>query len=161
MEITGINVAAENNKTEFQAKVKETYINCVFPAKTRKSDGINPKTLKEELYEKAANLPADVREQFLEQLEDSRISVDFVDMLITRYDKKKAEFIKAWHEYQESKDNLEFLRKTLDIISKKYEKSESGYEQSLVKKAKNNYSKGSTITDILLSIASDIAHRLF
>ena len=160
MEISGINGISEDNVSIKKPDTKKSeYMNTIFFGKPNPNEE-KIKTNKELLYEKAAQLPANIRDKFLEELENSTISEDFVDMLNKRYEKKKEEFEKAWAEYQASKENLKFLQKVLEIMTRKYAQSESGYEQGLLKNAQRNYSNGNTWTDVLLSIASDIAHRI-
>ena len=79
--------------------------------------------------------------------------------MIKKYDKKQAEFEQAWAEYQASKNSLNFYKKTLEIIEKKYENSDSNYELGLVSQADKNKTNAERRSDILLSKASDIAHK--
>ena len=118
----------------------------------------NPKTQKEALFEKLANIKdPEIRKQ-VEQglLNYTSPSQAFVDMLIARHDKKKAEFEDAWAEYQISKDNLAFYREIFEILENKYENTESNYEAGLVRRAKSNYTNAEILTDLLLDKASDI-----
>lgn len=161
MYIQGTNGITNENvtTTESTGFKKNPYMNTVFfdyhaPKKEE------PKTNKEVLLERAMELPADVRDKFIAELENSTISKDFMDMLNKRYEKKKAEFEVAWAEYQQLKNHQKFLEKILTILLRKYADSESGYEQSLVRNAQNNFRNGEINTDIALSNASDIAHRL-
>ena len=130
-----------------------------FGTNTIKSD---KKTAKEELYEKLANIKnPEIREQVMNGLGGiTTPSQEFIDMLIAKYDKKQAQFEVAWAEYQASKDNLAFYKKIMETLEKKYENTESNYEASLVKNAQKNFSNAELNRDILLSNASDIAHRV-
>ena len=161
MYIQGTNGITGDNTTTTESTgfKKNPYMNTVFydyhaPKKPEE------KTNKEILLERAMELPADVRDKFIAELENSTVSEDFMDMLNKRYEKKKEEFEIAWAEYQELKNHQRFLRKILEIMLRRYQNSESGYEQSLIRNARNNYRDGSINTDIALSNASDIAHRL-
>ncbi len=146
-------------KSQFTLKNNNNLFGFGFATNPYKTE---QKTLKEELYEKIANVkdPA-IRQQILDGLSGANTpSKMFVDMLIKRYEKKQAQFEQAWAEYQASKDNLAFYKKVMETLEKKYANSESDYENGLVSKAEKNYKNSEMYSDILLSKASDIAHRL-
>lgn len=119
------------------------------------------KTQKEELLEKLSRIKnPETRKQIEKSLLYGTPSQEFVDYLIKKYNKKQAEFEEAWAEYQASKDNLKFYKKTFEVIEKKYENTDSNYEMSLVTKADKDMTTAERNSDILLSKASDIAHRV-
>lgn len=121
----------------------------------------NVKTQKEELYEKLSSIKdPEVRKQVEASLISGTPSQEFVDFLIKKYDKKQAEFEVAWAEYQAAKDSVKFYKKVFETIEKKYENTDSNYEMSLVSKADKNMITAERNSDILLSKASDIAHRV-
>lgn len=124
------------------------------------SNSIKTKSQKEMLYEKISSIKdPEVRKQVEESFLTGTPSQQFVDYLIKKYDKKQAEFEQAWAEYQASKNSLNFYKKTLEIIEKKYENSDSNYELGLVSQADKNKTNAERRSDILLSKASDIAHK--
>lgn len=90
-------------------------------------------------------------------------SKSFVDYLIQRYEKHKAQFEKAWEEYQLAKDQVKFYKKICQIITKRYEseKDESNYAAGRIEKAEKAYTESLNNADIELSIARDIAHSPF
>lgn len=84
----------------------------------------------------------------------------FIDMILKKYEKRKDEFEQAWARYQEAKGEKGDLKKIFEKIKTKYANSESDYENSLVHNAQRNYNDAELDVEILLSIASDIAHRV-
>ncbi len=125
------------------------------------SNSIKSKSQKEILYEKISSIKdPEIRKQVEESFLTGTPSKQFIDYLIKKYDKKQAEFEQAWAEYQASKNNLNFYKKILETIEKKYENSDSNYELSLVDQADKNKINAEHMSDILLSKASDIAHRV-
>ena len=124
------------------------------------SNPIKSISQKEILYEKICSIKdPEVRKQVEESFLTGTPSQQFVYYLIKKYDKKQAEFEQAWAEYQASKNSLNFYKKTLEIIEKKYENSDSNYELGLVSQADKNKTNAERRSDILLSKASDIAHK--
>ncbi len=152
----------ESNASSIQLnkKVTNPFINTVFNLRTKKGEAGETLTVREMLYEQAANLPANIREKYLEFLEKGETKRDFIDMLNERYEKKQAEFEAAWAEYQASKDNLKLLTKIYETLEKKYANSDSDFEQSKVELAFKNARISEMSTDALLGKCSDIAHRI-
>ena len=150
---------SENSSYNYSSTVSNPFLNCIFGDKLKPNMSKNM-SKKEQLYENIANLPKDLQEKFLKYLEEGTTPKDFIDLLNERYEKKQAEFEVAWAEYQQAKDNLKLLEKIYLIIENKYSNSESDFEISQVKNAKKAFNNGELSASILLSKASDIAHRV-
>ena len=121
----------------------------------------NKKTEKEEIYEKLANIKnPELAGEIENILQGKTPDQEFIDLLIKRYEKKQAEFEEAWARYQEAKGNRNTLKNTLEKLQKKYSNSESDYENGLVAKAERNFKYADLNEDVLLSIASYLAHRV-
>lgn len=139
--------------------VTDPFLNCVFDGQLSSNNKIN-QSLKEQLYAKAVNLPDNVREQFLQYLEQGATKREFIDLLNERYEKKQAEFEVAWAEYQESKNNVKLLERIYNILQNKYGDSESGYERSQLAQAEKNFNSADMSTWNKLLKCRDISHRL-
>ena len=158
MAVDKVNGITESNASiQLNKIVTNPFINTVFNFKTKNGETL---TVREMLYEQAANLPANIRKKYLEFLENGETKRDFIDMLNERYEKKQAEFEAAWAEYQASKDNLKLLTKIYETLEKKYANSDSDFEQSKVELAFKNARISEMSTDALLGKCSDIAHRI-
>ena len=83
-----------------------------------------------------------------------------MDMLIARYEKKQNEFELKWAQYQEAKGNMKSFKAVLEKLQTKYADSESNYENGLVRTAEKNYKNAELDADVLLSVASYLAHRV-
>lgn len=115
---------------------------------------------KQKIYENLDKIKnPELRAEVENILQGGTPSQAFIDMLLKRYEKKQAEFEEAWARYQEAKGERASLKKTLETIQKRYANSESNYENGLVTKAEKNYKNADLDADILLSIASYLAHR--
>lgn len=115
---------------------------------------------KQHIYENLDKIKnPELRAEVENILQGGTPSQAFIDMLLKRYEKKQAEFEEAWARYQEAKGIKTTLKATLEKIQKKYANSESNYENGLVTKAEKNYKNADLDADILLSIASYLAHR--
>ena len=119
------------------------------------------KNAKEDLIERAQHIKdPEVRKHVIDGLCNIESpSEAFYNMLIKKYDKQSADFEVAWEEYQQTKNQAAFYKKVLATLAAKYEDSESGYEQGLVRQAQNNYKNANIYSDIALGKASDIAHK--
>ncbi len=155
-----VNGTTENTDSiRLTSFVTNPFMNCVFDGKLSSNNKTN-QSLKEQLYADAVNLPDNVREQFLEYLEQGATKREFIDLLNERYEKKQAEFEAAWAEYQELKNNVKLLEKIYNILQNKYGDSESGYEQSQLAQAEKNFYSADMSTWNKLLKCRDISHRL-
>lgn len=102
-----------------------------------------------------------LRAKIKEAYENGNPSRAFVEYLIKKHEKHQEKFEAAWAEYQAAKDNLQFYKKICEIMTKRYENSESNFEQGLISKSEKNYKAADLSADILLSKASSIAHSIF
>ena len=118
------------------------------------------RTEKAEALENALNGVSDseTRAAIKEAYQNGNPSRAFVDYLIKRHEKQQEKFEAAWAEYQASKNNLQFYKKVCETVTKKYENSDSNYEQGLITKADKNFTNAEMTTDLLLDKASMIAH---
>lgn len=159
MSVERVNGTTETKSSlQLNKYVSTPFINTVFAnMKTKNSETL---TTREKLYEQAANLPAGIREKYLEYLEKGETKRDFIDMLNEKYEKKQAEFEAAWAEYQEAKNNLKLLKKIYEILEKKYANSDSDFEHSKIELAFKNARSSELNADALLGKCSDIAHRI-
>ncbi|CCY23826.1 unknown [Brachyspira sp. CAG:484] len=101
---------------------------------------------------------SETRAAIKEAYQNGNPSRAFVDYLIKRHEKQQEKFEAAWAEYQASKNNLQFYKKVCETVTKKYENSDSNYEQGLITKADKNFTNAEMTTDLLLDKASMIAH---
>ena len=116
---------------------------------------------KQYTYEKLDNIKnKELRAEIEGILEGGTPSEQFIDLLIKRYEEKQEQFEEAWDRYQEAKGERTTLKATLEKLQKKYANSESDFENGLVAKAEKNYKTADLDADILLSIASYLAHRV-
>lgn len=155
-----VNGTTENTDSiQLNKVVTNPFINTVFAGRLS-SNNTQGQSTKEQLYQKAVDLPDGIREKFLDYLENGASEKEFIDLLNERYEKKQAEFEVAWAEYQESKNNLKLLEKIYNIIQNKYGDSESTYEQSQLAQAEKNFNNADMSTWNQLLKCRDISHRL-
>lgn len=165
MTIPGID--GVNNKNNIKPDLNKYFTDCFMNSVFGNGHTTNP--LKAEKIKDAdvimKGLP-EIKDPKLRQEIENMIlngcepSKDFVDMLIERLEKKQAEFEIAWAKYQEAKGDRMAYKEMFEKLQKKYANSESGYDQGLVTKAQNKYKDAEINSDVLLSIASYLAHRV-
>ena len=160
--IDGINNNKGNIKPDLNKYATDCFTNSIYGNGFASNPISQNKTNKEKLYEQLAEIKDPwVRQQVEAGLMGTTSpSKAFIDELIKRYDKKQDQFEEAWAEYQAAKDNMAFYKKIMEITIKKYQNSESDFENGLVAKAEKNFADAELNSDILLSKASDIAHRV-
>ncbi len=155
-----VNGTTENtDNIQLNKVVTNPFTNCVFDGRLSSNNKTN-QSLKEQLYAKAANLPDNISEQFLEYIEKGATKREFIDLLNERYEKKQAEFEVAWAEYQETKNNLKLLERIYNILQNKYGDSESNFEQSQLAQAEKNFNNADMSSWNKLLKCRDISHRL-
>ena len=141
--------------------VTNPFINTVFqstPKKTNNKDMTNKEKVYLDIQD--ANLSADVKAGLVDILENGSPSKDFIDMLIARYEEKSQEFEVAWAEYQAAKDNVKLARRLLEVALKRYDGTESTFEQGLVEKANRDFKDAEVCADTKLDVAGMISHKL-
>ncbi len=141
-----------------------TYSYATNPLKgwsLEKQDNGDKKLLtKQDMYIKLADIKNhELRSEVENILNGGTPSKAFMDYLLQKYEKRQAEFEEAWAKYQVAKGERTTLKVTFEKIQKKYEGSESPYDNGLVKTAEKNYKTADLDADIYLSIASYLAHR--
>lgn len=145
----------------FDTNVRLNITNNIFQSRF----ALNPiksekKSEVDEILEKLPNVKdSELANEIESLLQGGTPSKAFIDLLIKRYEKKQAEFEVAWERYQVAKGQRTTLKAALEKIQKKYEGSESAYENGLVKNAEKNYKTADLDADIYLSIVSYLAHR--
>lgn len=159
----------ENINNNPKPDVKQYVTNCFGFMNSIYGNGYASNPLKgnklkdfDNIIENLANIKNPELRKELENiiLNGAEPSKDFVDVLIERFEKKQAEFEEAWARYQEAKGDRMTYKEMLEKLQKKYADSESGYEQGLITKAENKFKDADINSDILLSIASYLAHRV-
>ncbi len=144
------------------AGVKQEKINSVFATNpiTASKQNAKAEEKKAEAMENALNGVSDpeTRAAIKDAYYNGNPTRAFIDYLIKRHEKQQEKFEAAWAEYQASKNNLQFYKKICETVTKKYENSDSNYEQGLITKADKNYTNAEMTTDQLLDKASMIAH---
>lgn len=161
MGIGKVNGSYDNPKIQLNSNMTNPlFRGNIFDGRLSSQKNTDSISVKEQLYQSAANLPDDIREKFLEYLENGATEKDFIDLLIKRHEKKQAEFEVAWAEYQESKNNLKLLEKIYNVLEKKCAGSESNCDLSKLAQAEKALNNGRMSSDGLLSKASYLAHRV-
>ena len=103
-----------------------------------------------------------IREKVAAEMFAGNLSDAFFDMIMERYDKKKAEFEEIWAKYEVAKGQAADLKKTCERLLAEYQKSnDDAMSKSKYNKARKDYKDVLTLEDIYLSIAGDISHRAF
>ena len=102
-----------------------------------------------------------VRAQIAEDMFAGNLSDAFFDMLMERYDKKKAEFEEVWAKYEAAKGEAANLKKTCERLLAEYKKSDDDAgKKGEYNKAYNNYTEAQLNADIYLDVAGDVSHRV-
>ena len=136
-------------------------ISCFFGLnKVGKTDSEEDKRF-EEITKKLEQIKdPKIREQVAAEMFAGNLSDAFFDMIMERYDKKKAEFEEIWAKYQEAKAKGEDLKKTCERLLAEYKRSNGDVTtKSNYNKAYNEYAATETNADILLTSARDVSHR--
>ena len=125
-------------------------------------DNGNKKLLtKQDMYVKLADIKnPELRSEVENILSGGTPSKAFMDYLLHKYEKRQAEFEEAWAKYQIAKGEKTTLKATFEKIQKKYEGSESDFENGQVRHAEKDFKNAELDADIYLSIASYLAHRV-
>lgn len=160
--IEKIDLLTQGYSPSFVSGAKREKINSIFASNPINAAKATEKAQekKAEALENALNGVSDpeTRAAIKDAYLNGNPSRAFVDYLIQRHEKQQEKFEAAWAEYQASKNNLQFYKKICETVTKKYENSDSNYEQGLITKADRNYSNAEMTTDQLLDKASMIAH---
>ena len=102
-----------------------------------------------------------VRKQVAQEMYTGSMSDAFFDMLMERYDKKKAEFEEVWEKYQLAKGEAADMKKTCERLLAEYKKSnDDTIKKGAYDKAYKNFADAQLNEDIYLSIARDVSHRI-
>ena len=136
-------------------------ISCFFGLnKVGKTDSEEDKRF-EEITKKLEQIKdPKIREQVAAEMFAGNLSDAFFDMIMERYDKKKAEFEEIWAKYQEAKAKGEDLKKTCERLLAEYKRSNGDVTtKTNYNKAYNEYAATETNADILLTSARDVSHR--
>lgn len=160
--IEKVDLLTQGYNLNFGSAPKTEKINSIFASNpiTAAKSAEKAQEKKAEALENALNGVSDpeTRAAIKDAYLNGNPSRAFVDYLIQRHEKQQEKFEAAWAEYQASKNNLQFYKKICETLTKKYENSDSNYEQGLITKADKNYSNAEMTTDQLLDKASMIAH---
>lgn len=127
----------------------------------RQNNGDKKLLTKQDLYVKLADIKnPELRNEIENILNGGTPSKAFMDYLLQKYEKRQAEFEEAWAKYQIAKGEKTTLKATFEKIQKKYEGSESDFENGQVRHAEKDFKNAELDADIYLSIASYLAHRV-
>ena len=127
----------------------------------RQENGNKKLLTKQDMYIKLADIKnSELRSEVENILNGGTPSKAFMDYLLQKYEKRQAEFEEAWAKYQIAKGEKTTLKATFEKIQKKYEGSESDFENGQVRHAEKDFKNAELDADIYLSIASYLAHRV-
>ena len=102
-----------------------------------------------------------IREKVAAEMFAGNLSDAFFDMIMERYDKKKAEFEEIWAKYEVAKGQAADLKKTCERLLAEYKKSEDDAgKKGEYNKAYNNFAEAQLDADIYLDVAGDVSHRV-
>ena len=101
-----------------------------------------------------------IRAQVEAEVYTGNLSDAFLDMLIDRYEKKKDEFDEIWAKYQLAKGEAADMKKTCERLLREYRNNESSSIRSQYITAERQYTDADMWSDIYLSEAMDVSHRV-
>ncbi len=101
-----------------------------------------------------------IREKVAAEMFAGNLSDAFFDMIMERYDKKKAEFEEIWAKYEVAKGQAADLKKTCERLLAEYKKYDGDTaKERAYNQAYTSYAEAQLDADIYLDVAGDISHR--
>ena len=101
-----------------------------------------------------------IREKVAAEMFAGNLSDAFFDMIMERYDKKKAEFEEIWAKYEVAKGQAADLKKTCERLLAEYKKYDGDTaKERAYNKAYTSYAEAQLDADIYLDVAGGLSHR--
>ncbi len=101
-----------------------------------------------------------IREKVAAEMFAGNLSDAFFDMIMERYDKKKAEFEEIWAKYEVAKGQAADLKKTCERLLAEYKKYDGDTaKERAYNQAYTSYAKRQLDADTYLDVAGELSHR--